>query len=156
MDSEFRIVGQVLGTYIVMETADAMVLIDQHAAHERIMYETFKRRSATFRPPSQQLMVPLMLDFNFSQGALFERMVPELARLGFDIDPFGERTYAVKAVPALIETHDVATLLHDMVEITVAAGFECDPEGVEISAWLDECLILMACHQSVRANQKPV
>ncbi len=152
--SDFSIVGQVMGTYIIVENSGGIELIDQHAAHERIMYEQLKRRSKKFKPPSQQLIVPHMLNFNFSQSALFERIIPALSQLGFDIEPFGERAYAVKSVPAIIGVKDVETLLNDMVENTMESGFESDDDGIDKSGWLDDCLILMACHHSVRANQK--
>ncbi len=148
-----RIVGQVMGTYIIVENSDGVELIDQHAAHERIMYEQLKKRSDTFKPPSQQVIVPHVLDFNFSQSALFEQMIPELGELGFEIEPFGEKTFAVKSVPAIIDAKDVGWLLHDMVDAVMESGLGCDGGGIEKRVWLDACLILMACHHSVRANQ---
>lgn len=151
--ADFRIVGQVMGTYIIVENSDGVELIDQHAAHERIMYEQLKKRSNTFKPPSQQVIVPHVLDFNFSQSELFQRMIPGLSELGFEIEPFGERTFAVKSVPAIIDARDMGGLLHDMVETVMESGLGCDGGGIEKRAWLDGCLILMACHHSVRANQ---
>ena len=148
-----RIVGQVLGTYIIVEDSDGVELIDQHAAHERIMYEQLKKRSDTFKPPSQQVLVPPVLDFNFSQSAVFQRMIPGLSELGFEIEPFGEKTFAVKSVPAIIDSSDVGVLLHDMVDNVMESGLGCDGGGIEKRAWLDGCLILIACHHSVRANQ---
>ena len=148
-----RIVGQVMGTYIVVENSDGVELIDQHAAHERIVYEQLKKRSDTFKPPSQQVIVPYVLDFNFSQSVLFEKMILELSKLGFEIEPFGERTFAVKSVPAIIAARDVGGLLHDMVDTVMESGLVCDEGGGEKRAWLDACLVLMACHNSVRANQ---
>ena len=152
-DANCRIVGQVMGTYIIVENSDGVELIDQHAAHERIMYEQLKKRSDTFKPPSQQVIVPHVLDFNFSQSALFEQMIPELGELGFEIEPFGEKTFAVKSVPAIIDAKDVGWLLHDMVDAVMESDLGCDGGGIEKRVWLDACLILMACHQSVRANQ---
>jgi len=151
--ADCRIVGQVMGTYIIVENSDGVELIDQHAAHERIMYEQLKKRSDTFNPPSQQVIVPHVLDFNFTQSELFERMIPGLNELGFEIEPFGERTFAVKSVPAIIDARDVAGLLHDMVETVMESGLGCDGGRMEKRAWLDACLILMACHHSVRAMQ---
>jgi DNA mismatch repair protein MutL len=151
--ADCRIVGQVMGTYIIVENSDGMELIDQHAAHERIMYEQLQKRSNSFKPPSQQVIVPHVLDFNFSQSALFERMIPDLSELGFEIEPFGERTFALKSVPAIIDARDVGGLLHDMVDTVMESGLGCDGGGIEKRVWLDACLILMACHHSVRAMQ---
>jgi len=148
-----RIVGQVMGTYIIVENSDGVELIDQHAAHERIMYEELKKRSDSFKPPSQQMIVPHILDFNFSQSALFHQMIPGLSQLGFEIEFFGENTFAVKSVPAIIDSRDVGGLLHDMVDKVMASGLGDEAGKSEKKEWLDRCLILMACHHSVRANQ---
>ncbi|MFK5954130.1 MAG: DNA mismatch repair endonuclease MutL [Desulfobacterium sp.] len=150
---DYRIVGQIMGTYIIVENNDGVEFIDQHAAHERIMYEQLKKRSYIFKPPSQQVVVPHILDFNFSQSVLFERMIPGLIDLGFEIEPFGERTFAVKSVPAIIDAKDVGGLLRDMVDSVMGSGLGCDGGRIEGRAWLDACLILMACHHSVRAMQ---
>ncbi len=151
--SHTRIVGQVLGTYIVIDTLEGVVFIDQHAAHERIVYESLKKRSKTFRPPSQHLLVPEVLDLNFSQSALLEKMIPALGELGFDIEPFGGTTFALKAVPAIIDHCDVRQLIQDMVDGIVESGLESGDDTLHGEAWLEDCLVLMACHNSVRANQ---
>ena len=148
-----RIVGQVLGTYIVVETVEGVVFIDQHAAHERIVYEQLKKRSKTFSPPSQHLLVPEVLDLNFSQSALLEKMIPALHELGFDIEPFGGTTFALKAVPAIIDHCQVSKLIQDMVDTIMESGLESGEDTIHGQAWLEDCLILMACHNSVRANQ---
>ncbi|SMC79646.1 DNA mismatch repair protein MutL [Desulfocicer vacuolatum DSM 3385] len=150
---ECRIVGQVMATYIIVEKDDGVELIDQHAAHERITYERLKKRSQSFKPPSQQMMVPHVLDFNFSQSVVFKKMIPGLCELGFEIEPFGEKAYAVKSVPAIIDSIDVTGLLHDMVDNLMDSGLADDEGELEKKVWLDACLILMACHHSVRANQ---
>ncbi len=153
LESHTRIVGQVLGTYIVIETLEGVIFIDQHAAHERIVYESLKKRSETFKPPSQHLLVPEVLDLNFSQGALLKKMIPSLCELGFDIEPFGGTTFALKAVPAIIDHCDVRQLIQDMVDSIMESGLESGDDMVHGEAWLEDCLILMACHNSVRANQ---
>ncbi|GAB6144278.1 DNA mismatch repair endonuclease MutL [Desulfocicer niacini] len=153
LKSHARIVGQVLGTYIVIETLEGVVFIDQHAAHERIVYESLRKRSKTFRPPSQHLLVPEVLDLNFSQSALLEKMIPALCELGFDIEPFGGTTFALKAVPAIIDHCDVRQLIQDMVDSIMESGLESGDDAIHGEAWLEDCLVLMACHNSVRANQ---
>lgn len=150
---DIHVVGQVLGTYIILEAGDDVIIIDQHAAHERIVYEQLKRRSSTFRPPSQHLAVPEVLELNFSQSALLEKMIPALRELGFDLEPFGGTTVVLKSVPALIDHCNVRELIHDMVDVIMESGLESGDDGSHGEAWLDECLILMACHNSVRANQ---
>ena len=153
LDRHMRVVGQVMGTYIIVETMEGVTLIDQHAAHERIVYEQLKRRSKTFRPPSQHLLVPEVLDLNFAQTALLEKMIPALRDLGFELEPFGGTTVVLKSVPALIDHCNVRGLIHDMVDAIMESGLESGDDGSHGEAWLDECLILMACHNSVRANQ---
>ena len=150
---DIHVVGQVLGTYIILEAGDDVIIIDQHAAHERIVYEQLKRRSSTFRPPSQHLAVPEVLELNFSQSAVLEKMIPFLHELGFDIEPFGGTTFALKSVPAIIDNCQVSALVHDMVDNIMDSGLDAGDVKLHGEEWLDAILILMACHNSVRANQ---
>ncbi len=144
------IVGQVFGTYIVVENDGEMVLVDQHAAHERIVYEGLKKRSDAHRPPSQSLVVPETLELTYREADLLEAILPDLGALGMEIEPFGGTAFIVKSIPAIIDHRDVRPLVMDIVANLVESGG--DAEG-EAGQWLDDCLILMACHTAIRANK---
>ncbi len=144
------IVGQVFGTYIVVEGEGEMVLVDQHAAHERIVYEGLKKRSDSLRPPSQSLAVPETLELTYREADVLESILPDLAALGMEIEPFGGTAFIIKSIPAIIDHRDVRPLVLDIVGNLVESGGEA---GGETGQWLDECLILMACHTAIRANK---
>ncbi|MBF0204771.1 MAG: DNA mismatch repair endonuclease MutL [Desulfamplus sp.] len=144
-----RIIGQFANAYIVAESIDEMemVLIDQHAAHERIVYEKLKKRSQGFRPPSQNMIVPEIVEFNYKEAALLEKIMPELLNMGIEIENFGGRSFVVKSIPAIIDDKSIKPMLMDMIGMAEESLSETDT-----GAWLDRILILMACHSAVRAN----
>ena len=144
--SDLRIVGQLKNTYILCESEAGLVIIDQHAAHERVRYEMLRRRHREGGGKSQQLLVPETLEFGFKEAAACERLIPELEKLGLEVAPFGGTTFVLKAVPDLLSAHDLVPVVTDMVEAAVHAG------GEHVAEAIDDALILMACHGAIRAN----
>ncbi len=110
-----RVVGQLQATYIIAEGPDGMYLIDQHAAHERILYERFLAEQARAQVTSQPLLEPLPVDLDPGSASLVEEHQALLASLGFDIVLFGRETVLVRAVPAMMADADVAQMVHDLV-----------------------------------------
>ena len=88
-----RVIGQMGGTYVIAEGPDGMYLIDQHAAHERVLYEQFWRRRQEGSPEVQGLLEPLSLDVSPRQRSVIAEQAEALAEHGFDIEPFGESAY---------------------------------------------------------------
>ena len=148
---KLSLLGQVLGTYIVAVSREGLVVIDQHAAHERVVYEELKRRSLSFKTPSQNLIVPEILELSFKEAELMERIAPELASLGIEVEPFGGTTFVVKSIPAIIDDRAVKPMVLEILDRIENSGIEQGDEAIH-KAWLDECLILMACHSAVRAR----
>lgn len=146
------VLGQTLGTYIIAESSRGLVIIDQHAAHERIVYEQLKKRSDKFRPPSQELVIPEVVELSFKEAELMERIAPELRELGIKVEPFGGTTYVVKSVPAIIDDRSVKPMVLEILDTIENSGIE-DGDEIHHKAWLEECLILMACHSAIRANR---
>ncbi len=144
---ELQIVGQVMGTYIIAEKDNGLVLVDQHAAHERIVFEKLKTRHLSMGISSQKLLVPETVELTAKESNLLAEMLPELEKLGIEIEPFGGTTYVVKSVPELISDRSVQSLIVDIIE---NAGTQ--KNAFKKDDWLDDCLILMACHHAVRAN----
>lgn len=143
-----RAIGQIHNTYIVCESEGGIVLIDQHAAHERIVFEKLKKMSRAGGRPVQHLLVPETIETGFKEAALLEKLMPELHTLGLEIEPFGGNTFVVKSVPALIADREARPLVLEILAKAADTGFSEDLERA-----LDECLILMACHGAIRANQ---
>jgi DNA mismatch repair protein MutL len=147
--SALRVVGQLHNLYIVCESEGGLVLIDQHAAHERILYEQLKQRDNARPAAAQKLLVPETLELNFREAEILEQMLSDLKNLGLDIEPFGKNTFIIKAVPALLSGQDLRPMIHEIVEKTAAVG---SAPGLENT--LDQCRIIMACHGAMRANQQ--
>lgn len=143
-----RVIGQFHNSYVVCESEDGLVLLDQHAAHERILYERLKRRSAGLKKEAQRLLVPETIDLSLHEAAVLERLVGEFNRLGLEIEPFGATTFVVRSVPAMLGVRDVGPLIREIAETLTAEGFGEGPQG-----FVDESLKLMACHGAVRARQ---
>ncbi len=146
---DLRVIGQLHNTYILCESADGLVLIDQHAAHERILYEQLKKRSAASTMAAQKLVVPETIDFGYREAQILEKLIPDLKELGLEIEPFGGNTFVVKAVPALLANQDIRPLVIEIVEKMAAIGFTPG-----LAKAVDAYLILMACHGAVRAKQQ--
>jgi DNA mismatch repair protein MutL len=146
--SKLKIVGQFHETYIVCESAQGLVLIDQHAAHERVAYEELKKAVAEKQAPAQRLLMPETLELGFREATALEKLLPALARVGFEIEPFGANAYVISSVPALLARAEAAPLVREIVEKYVEVGIPDDPGKI-----LDPCIELMACHSVIRANQ---
>ncbi|MFZ0613261.1 MAG: DNA mismatch repair endonuclease MutL [Desulfobacterales bacterium] len=143
-----RVIGQFQNSYVVCESEDGLVLLDQHAAHERILYERLKRRSDSLKKEAQRLLVPETIELSLHEATVLERLAAEFNRLGLEIEPFGTTTFVVRAVPAMLAGRDVVPLIREIAETLTAEGFGEGPQG-----FVDESLKLMACHGAVRARQ---
>lgn len=143
-----RILGQFKETYIVCESREELILIDQHAAHERIYYEKLKRELENAVSLVQTLLIPETLELNFREADLLEKMIPELKELGIEIEPFGGNTFIVKSVPALLSDRAIGPMVVELVEKRIEGDFSGSIEEKQ-----DQCLMVMACHTVVRARQ---
>ncbi|SDU31447.1 DNA mismatch repair endonuclease MutL [Desulfobacula phenolica] len=144
-----KIIGQVMGTYILVETQEGIMLMDQHAAHERIVYEKLKRRYQLLKVQSQSLVVPETLDLNFKEADFLSGILEELKGLGVIIEPFGGTTFIIKAVPVIIDEKEIKHMIVDIIEKALVKK-----DRFSKDEWLEQCLILMACHSAIRANLK--
>ena len=147
--ADLTVIGQYKGTYIICESRDGLMLIDQHAAHERIVFEQLRRQSNVRRPAAQRLLLPETIDLGFRETQILEKLAPELDRFGLEIEHFGGNTFVVKALPTLLDSSGISGLVTQLVEKTA----EMDV-GTEMETILDECLMVMACHNAIRANQQ--
>ena len=125
------------------------MLLDQHAAHERIYYEQLRRAAGGRRIPAQALLVPETVELSFGEAAALEPLVARLAGCGLEIEPFGGTTFAVKTVPAFMTGKPLQALLREIAEKAVESGSE---GGLDEA--LDRGLKLMACHGAVRGRQR--
>lgn len=147
--SGLTIVGQFHHTYIVCESDREIFLIDQHAAHERVVFEKLQKRARTHTPVSQGLLVPETVELTFRETAALEPLLPELAQAGLLLEQFGQNTFVIKAVPELIADIDAARLIQELAEKMAEIGL-----APEMDVKRDEFLSVMACHGAIRANQR--
>jgi len=143
-----RVLGQLHGTYVVAETDDGLVLIDQHAADERVNYERL-RESFAGDVGTQALAEPVELSLTAGEADAFERHADALARVGFRADRVDDRTVAVRTVPTLVAEAADPELLRDVLAAFVAE--DGDPGGA-VEAAADELLADLACYPSVTGN----
>jgi DNA mismatch repair protein MutL len=143
-------VAQILDTYVLAVAADgALVIVDQHAAHERLTEERLRTEFAAGRVASQPLLLPVVVDFSASEAARLLAQAEVLARLGLEIEAFGPGAVLVRAVPAALKNPDAAGLLRDLAE-----EFAEDDAPVALEAHLDAALARLACHRSIRAGRR--
>ncbi|MBD1399185.1 DNA mismatch repair endonuclease MutL [Pelovirga terrestris] len=146
--SHLQILGQYHQTYILCQDQDDLVLIDQHAAHERIGFERLKKAYQEGGVQRQQLLFPEVFELDYKSAAALGEHLEELERLGFEVEPFGGKSFAVKALPALLAAAPIVKLVTD-----VALELERIGREGRLAESLDDVLIMMACHRVIRANQ---
>jgi DNA mismatch repair protein MutL len=140
-------VGQVGDSYIIAECGDGVLLIDQHAAHERLLYHRFKQRLR--RPDIQPLMIPTPFQPAPADTATLEELIPHFKALGIEIENFGGRDYVVQAVPVDFAEIDIAKVIQDLLDSFHGKGVADPDETVR-----DKVITRMACHAAIKAGQK--
>jgi DNA mismatch repair protein MutL len=144
--------AQINDTFIIAETEDALVIVDQHAAHERLVYERLKRAFADGGISRQLLLIPEVVELDADAAAGLCAAAAELERLGLVVEPFGATAVLVREVPSLLGTCDVKGLLADLAAELAEA--EDSAETRLLAERLDHVLSTMACHGSVRAGRR--
>jgi DNA mismatch repair protein MutL len=148
--SALRYVGQHARTYLLCEApGGALVVIDQHASHERMLFHRLREAFRTRQIPIQPFLLPQVVALPPATARALEGGLAELSRLGFDVEPFGGESFAVKGAPAVLSGIDLAALLTDL------AGQLADVDrGSAVEEAFHDLLATMACHAAVRANQE--
>ncbi len=142
-------IAQLAGVYILAENSDGLVVVDMHAAHERITYEKLKRSYADREIVRQPLLVPVTIAVAENEADQVEQSARDLEALGLSVQRTGPTTIVVREVPALLKDSDVESLLRDLLSDLGEAGSSSRVEDAS-----DEFLATMACHHSVRANRR--
>jgi DNA mismatch repair protein MutL len=146
--------GQVANTYIVAESADGLVLVDQHAAHERLVLERLRAAGADeANRRSQALLVPDVVELDEVDCDRLEDAAEGLARYGLVIERFGPAAMLVRALPAALPKADSAKLLRDLADDIAKHGRQEDSGALLLAERLELVLATMACHGSVRAGR---
>jgi DNA mismatch repair protein MutL len=144
-----RAIAQIQGVYVLAENALGLVVVDMHAAHERIVYERLKAGAATHDMPTQALLIPATFAATPAEHALAETHAQTLRTLGLDVSPMGPATLAVRSLPAALLQADPV----DLVRSVLADLADVDASSL-VQRARDDVLASMACHGAVRANRR--
>lgn len=141
--------AQIQGIYIISENKEGMVIVDMHAAHERIRYEALKKNYAQNNIASQPLLTPLSLNVSQKESEAVEPFIPLLEKLGINLDRLGPETLVIRSVPALLKNASIESLVRDLISDLIE--YE---DMTRIKSHINDVLSSMACHSAVRANHK--
>lgn len=147
--SDYRIIGVLGKLYVLLEAKEGLVLMDQHAAHERVLFEELRRRLETEATPSQRLLAPIMVDLVPRDFDLVVRQLETLERLGFSAEPFGGNTLKLDALPAFLKRSDPEAFLHEVIrELRVASD---RMSSLRIG---EDLIATTVCRAAVKANDR--
>ncbi|WP_395819393.1 DNA mismatch repair endonuclease MutL [Devosia sp.] len=141
--------AQMFDNFIVAQSGDALLLVDQHAAHERLVYERFKAQLADGPVPSQAQLIPVVIELPEEDCGRLEEAAPALERLGLYLERFGPRAIAVRETPGLLGQTDIHGLIQD-----IADGLAEWDSSAALGDRLDAIIARMACHGSVRSGRR--
>jgi len=142
-------VAQLKGIYILAENREGLIVVDMHAAHERIVYERMKQNAAREDVITQPLLVPVVFSVSLAEADLVEENTDFFIHLGFGVERLGPEQLRLRAIPALLKNADSEQLLRDVLSDLVEHG-----SSQRIQEFQNEMLSTMACHASVRANRQ--
>ncbi|MGO9798348.1 MAG: DNA mismatch repair endonuclease MutL [Candidatus Binatus sp.] len=148
MYSRLRVIGQIFAGYIALETEEGLLLIDQHAAHERVTFEKLRRELRDGGIRTQAMLAPVSVELSPARASQVHGALSELRAMGFDVEPFGPTTLLLKGAPAVFGPEGGAKLLTDMIESMGDGGFRGGGEAA-FENWLKQ----LACHGSVRVGR---
>ena len=140
---------QIHDSYIIEQTDEGFVIIDQHALHERMLHHILRQRVRRDHLESQRLLLPESFEVNEAQADAIDNNTELIAKLGIELAPFGPRTYAVQAFPTLLGKTAPLTFVQDLVDLLVAKSASLNAEDL-----LDEVLSMAACKAAIKAGQK--
>jgi DNA mismatch repair protein MutL len=143
----YRILGQVQRTYVLCEGERELIFIDQHAAHERILFEKLKGDYENQSIPSEKLLIPILIELSVEESLLLGSVREALEGLGFDIEAVGERLFALRSVPSIVGQTDPKGVVRAILE--ELSHLKKEERGVEV---IHPILISLACHTAIRAN----
>jgi DNA mismatch repair protein MutL len=146
--SRLRVIGQVFAGYIALEGDDGLILVDQHAAHERVTFEKLRAELRNGGIRVQERLVPEPLELDPARAARIQAAIPQLRALGFEVEPFGPATLLLNGAPAVFGPEAGVKLLADMIDSMGENGFAMRGEDA-----FDDSLKQLACHGSVRVGR---
>jgi DNA mismatch repair protein MutL len=142
-----RPLGQIRNSFILAVNEDGLWIIDQHVAHERVLFERILKQRAVMKVESQRMLMPIVLELSPAQQAVFHEISEELARNGFEAEPFGARSVAVKIAPAGVDAAAVEHMLHELLD-----QFAREEQSLNLEKIRTRIAASIACHAAIKVN----
>ena len=143
----YTVLGQIRGTYILCEGEGNLVFIDQHAAHEKILFEKFKKEHENRSMISERLLLPILIELSVEESVVLESAGGALKEIGFEIEPVGEKLFAIQSIPSFIESGDPKEFVREVLD-----AFSFSEKRRNGEETMHTLLVTLACHSAVRAN----
>ncbi len=140
-------VGQIRNSFILAVNEDGLWIVDQHVAHERVLFERVLKQRAVEKVESQRLLMPIVLELSPAQQAVFSEISDELQRNGFEAEPFGARSVAVKVAPAGVQASAVEHMLHELLD-----QFSREEQSLNLEKVRGRIAASIACHAAIKVN----
>jgi DNA mismatch repair protein MutL len=144
---QFEIIGVLSKLYVLMENADGLVLVDQHAAHERVLFEELRRRMEEQGVPTQKLLLPQTFDVPPRDADWLERNLAILQRMGIGIESFGPDTFKIDSLPSFLDVSDAAQFMRKVIDDLKSAG-----NSASVMRLGEEMIAKSVCRHAVKAN----
>jgi DNA mismatch repair protein MutL len=144
-----RPLGQIRNSFILAVNEDGLWIIDQHVAHERVLFERVLRQRQTQQVESQRLLMPLVIELTPAQQAIFSDIAEELARNGFEAEPFGARSVAVKVAPAGVDAAQIEHMMNEIFEQLTR-----EDQVINLEAVRTRIAASIACHAAIKVNMQ--
>ncbi len=142
-----RILGQLQGTYILCEGEEGLIFIDQHAAHERIVFNQYKNQYETKSIVSENFLIPVTMELSTEESFILDSHLEELQSMGYEIDAIGQRVYAIRSKPSFIQQKDTKAMVREILDELSSLRREGKRADV-----IDTILITVACHSAIRGH----
>ena len=144
---EVRPLGQLRDSFIIATDASGLIVIDQHVAHERVLFEAYLRQKLAGKLDIQRLLMPIVVQLPPRQLVILDSIIPELARNGFEVEPFGPKTIAIQTAPAILKAAEVEKLLVELLD-----GLERETQVIDIEALKRKIAATVSCHAAIKIN----
>jgi DNA mismatch repair protein MutL len=143
-----RVIGQLKDTYILCQTKDGLLIVDQHAAHERVVYENLKRAYGGRQIERQNFLIPHKLEVSLNEGRVIQQRLDQLVKLGLELEHFGGSTFLLRSVPSSLIQAQWENFILDLIPVLE------EEDDLSTEKAMDKLLTVMACHGAIRAGKR--
>src|SRR3989338_1859496 len=146
--SRFKPIGQIFNSFIILQGVDNVIFIDQHTAHERILYERFLNKMRDSRIEVQTMLLPVNIELSSKESLVLQSNLDNFKKLGFDIESFGENSFVIRSIPSILSGDDCKQAVKDILDKLVS-----EQKGTSFDEVINKMILVMACRGAVKAGQ---